>query len=134
MAIKKIYKSRLGASVYVTRVGKPLHFIDGKHITDDEADIMELEAELKRKSPDFSIYVDPAEAEIDTTLQDAIQEARRAATVKVLEDFEKQKAAVSSTSAQVAMVPVQQATMSSATLLGVMGSDALAGLSAPSAS
>jgi molecular chaperone GrpE (heat shock protein) len=109
MSLKNIYKSRLVASVYVTRNGKPLHFIDGKHITDNQEDIAELEMEIKRGSQEFSIYVDPAESQVDTSLQDAIAQATREAALKVIADFEAAKLAASSKSDQTAMVPAQQA-------------------------
>jgi molecular chaperone GrpE (heat shock protein) len=132
MSLKNIYKSRLVASVYVTRNGKPLHFIDGKHITDNQEDIAELEMEIKRGSQEFSIYVDPAESQVDTSLQDAIAQATREAALKVIADFEAAKLAASSKSDQTAMVPAQQASLTPAKLLNVTSSADLANLSAPS--
>jgi topoisomerase IA-like protein len=132
MSLKNIYKSRLVASVFVTRNGKPLHFIDGKHITDNQEDIAELEMEIKRGSQQFAVYVDPAESQIDTSLQDAIQEATREAALKVIADFEAQRLAASSTSAQTATVPAQQASLTPAKLLNVTSSADLSNLLAPS--
>jgi ribonuclease HII len=132
MSLKNIYKSRLVASVYVTRNGKPLHFIDGKHITDNQEDIAELEMEIKRGSQEFSIYVDPAESQVDTSLQDAIQKATREAARAVIEKFrkEQEEQAALNTSDQKATVQTQ--TLTPAKLLGVTTSADLAQLSAKS--
>jgi ribonuclease HII len=128
MSLKNIYKSRLVASVYVTRNGKPLHFIDGKHITDNQEDIAELEMEIKRGSQEFSIYVDPAESQVDTSLQDAIQEATREAALKVIAEFEAAKLAASSTSDSNCNVPAQAASLTPAKFLNVTSSADLANL------
>lgn len=132
MSLKNIYKSRLVSSMYVTRNGKPLHFIDGKHITDNQEDIAELEMEIKRGSAQFGIYVDPAESKVDTSLQDAIQEATREAALKVIAEFEARKLEGASTSDQTAMVPAQTASLTPAKLLNVTSSADLSSLLAPS--
>lgn len=130
MSIKNIYKNRLGNAVFLTRVGKPLHFVDGKHITDVQADIAELEAELKSNNP--HIYVDPAESQVDTTLQDRIAEAQRKATLEVLNEYAPKTTDPSTVSDQKSMVPAQQAALTPAALLNVTTSANLAGLAAPS--
>lgn len=131
MSLKNIYKSRLLSSVFVTRMGKALHFIEGKHITDVQEDIAELEMEIKRGHP--HIYVDPAEAQIDTALQDAIAQATREAALKVIADFNSKKGEQGgNVSSQDPTVPAQAQTLTPATLLRVTSTADLGGLAAPS--
>lgn len=149
MAIKKIFKSSLPHLVYVTTKGKNLMFTNHKHITDNAQDIAELEDQIKSQHP--HIFVDLAETHIDTTLQDAITEAQREATLAVMQKFAEKNIAEGKNpdgSAKVgagdpsspSVVGVQQVApqagtqagtvgMSAATLLGAVSSASLAGLS-----
>jgi hypothetical protein len=65
MAIKKIFKSTVPSISYIARDGMQCAFIGGKHITDIDSHIAELTAESKSPANPY-IYIDEAEAEIDT--------------------------------------------------------------------
>ena len=90
MAIKKVFKNRLGDSVYMFRNGKSAHFIDGRFITDFEWEISELDQECKSGHP--HLFIDETDFEIDTSLQDEIKAAQAEATKTVLANREANKA------------------------------------------
>lgn len=123
MSIKKIFKSSIPHLVYVTKKGKNLYFQNFKHVTDNRHDIAELEDEIKSQHPHF--YIDPNEAEIDTTLQDEIAEATKAAALAVIEKHA--KAAEESKAG--GLVNTANPGMSAATLLKASSSASLGALS-----
>lgn len=122
MAIKRIFKSHIASTNYLTKKGKTLRFIEGKFMTDIEEEIAELEYEIKSGHP--YIYIDAAEKEIDTTLEDKIKEAQREAAMKVLLEH--------NATIQGAQGEAQPKTMQPAALLNVTSSAVLSGLSKPS--
>lgn len=134
MAIKKIFKTTLPHIVYVTKKGKNLMFSNYKHVTDNRQDIAELEDEIKSGHP--HLYIDAAEAEIDTTLQDEIAKAQKDAALKVMEEHAaKTSGAVAgqaNTAIQTPEAPAGTQGISAASLLGVTSSASLGALSAPS--
>lgn len=90
MSVKKIFKSTIEHNNYLFKNGKTAIFSGGRYITDDAGEIAELIGEIgtvEGKSNHPFFFIDPAEAEIDTTLQDRIQEAQAAAVAQVMKDF-----------------------------------------------
>lgn len=74
MSIMKVFKAALPSVNYVFRNGKPGIFIQGKFCTDVQSEIDELEDEIAKGHP--HIYIDKAEAEIDSSIVDPIQALR----------------------------------------------------------
>ena len=141
MAIKKVYKSTLKGGNYITRRGKTLIFVEGKYITDREEEVQELEQEIKSGHP--YLYIDPAEAEIDTTLQEKLEAAKRAVVDKVLAEHyaanpdanksvNEAGGVASGTISPAALTAAAVQIKSPATALGVATSATLGSLSAPS--
>ena len=124
MAIKKIFKSTLPYINYVTTAGRTCVFQEGRYLTDNPQEIAELTFEIKRGNTPH-IYIDPQEVEIDTTLQERIIEAQKAAALKVLEEHnagQQGQAGSSQQSTATSQGTTQQtqaASMSPAALLGV---------------
>jgi hypothetical protein len=97
MSVKKVFKSTIEHNNYLFKNGKTAIFTGGRYITDDATEIAELISEIgteegKSKHPFF--FTDPADSEIDTTLQDRIQEAQAAAVAQVMKDFAGQAVSV----------------------------------------
>ncbi len=145
MAIKKIFKSTLSHVNFVTKKGKTLVFKDSKYVTGDASEVLELEDEIKSGHP--HIYIDDAEKEIDTTLEDTLKKELAATTLRVMEQHAASKKAeqtgkqtqagqtnqmgaseaIKLSVATPAPAPAPAA-MSAATLLGVTSTAGLAGL------
>ena len=77
MALKKVYKNRVLSSRFVFKDGHEAAFVLGKYFTDVEAEITELEHEIKVGHP--FLYIDPDETEIDSENVDPLSEVRRKA-------------------------------------------------------
>lgn len=82
MAIKNIYKSTFPSINFVTSKGATLVFSEGRYVTDNEREIVELEWEVKNRHP--HIYVDANEAQVDTEVVEALAAAHKRATDEVL--------------------------------------------------
>lgn len=87
MAIKRVYKNTMLSSQYIFKNGKAAHFTNGRYSTDDAQEIFELDAEIKLGVP--HIYIDPADSQEDSGLQDFVRQAQIAATIKAVADYEK---------------------------------------------
>lgn len=74
MAILSVFKATLPSINYIFRNGKPAIFVQGKYSTSVEAEIDELKDEIAKGHP--HIYVDPEEAEIDSSLVDPLSALR----------------------------------------------------------
>jgi hypothetical protein len=137
VAIKKIFKSSLPYINYVTTAGRTCVFQEGRYLTDNPQEIAELTFEIKRGNTPH-IYIDPEETEVDTTLQERIIEAQKAATLRVLEEHSAgqqngQQAPSEITNpnaSQGATVQVPQGAMTPAQLLGVTTSATIVGAQA----
>ena len=111
MSVKKIYKNRIMSSRYLFADGHEAAFVAGKYYTDITGEIEELNAEILKGHP--HLYVDPADAEIDTDNLDPFAEIKRQAVEQYIAD----QAAASSqandrgTTAQVAVTPASSATV-----------------------
>jgi hypothetical protein len=70
MTIAKIFKATLPSVNYIFKNGKPAIFVNGKFHTSIPAEIQELEAEIAAGHP--ILYIDSAEAEVDSTKVDPI--------------------------------------------------------------
>lgn len=152
MSIKQIFKSTMPNITYLFRNGKPAIFdAYGKFMTEVSHEIAELELEIRNGHQ--IIFRDPNELQIDTTLQDKIREAQKAATLQIMEEHNKAEAIKgqvdpqagaqskdgNSTSSQVGTVGgvgagVQSAQPSAAQLLGITSSATLGALAAGSTS
>lgn len=77
MAIKNIFKSRVASSKFVFKNGKEASFVLGKYFTDVPWEIKELESEIESGHP--HLYVDKAEATIDSDLVDPLEDIRKKA-------------------------------------------------------
>jgi hypothetical protein len=64
MAIANLFKSRASVMGYVFRSGKGVHFLDHNYTTTSEAEIAELNEEVKNGHPD--IYIDTDMVTVDT--------------------------------------------------------------------
>lgn len=71
----KLFKSTSGPCRYVFKNGSVALFKGGRYATDVEAEIKELEDEVKNRHP--TIYVDSAEAETDALVDDPIANLRK---------------------------------------------------------
>lgn len=120
MPVLKVFKSSIPSVNFVTSRGSTLVFKDGRYLTDNLKEIAELEDEIKSRHP--HIYIDPAEKEVDTTILEEIEAAKRKAEADVLAKHG--KAAETNVGAG--------QTMSPAKLLGVTSSAALSGLAGAS--
>lgn len=126
MALKKVFKSSFSELSYITKAGKRIRFSQNRYLTDDEAEVKELEGEIKSGNP--YLYIDPSEKEIDTTLQDKIREAQKAAALSVLAEH---NSAAPKQASEVAATP---RAMSAAGLVGIASSSGLAALTGTSTS
>lgn len=86
MAMLKLYKSSLLSCKYHTKSGKELAFVAGRFATDDEVEIAELDAEVKARHP--HIYIDSAEAEVDSVKVDPVEAIRKKAIADYLAEQE----------------------------------------------
>lgn len=91
MAIKRVYKSTLGASQYLFANGKSAHFVNGRFETDVPAEILELDEQINKFAIQH-IYVDPADATRDTGKEDYIRERQKQATIEAMKEYEEKQA------------------------------------------
>lgn len=64
MSVQHLFKNTLGNCQYIFKTGKIAHFLNGRYLTDQEAEIEELTAEAKSGHP--HIYIDANEATVDS--------------------------------------------------------------------
>jgi hypothetical protein len=81
MSILNRFMSRIPSSKYIFKNGKEGAFIGGILDTDIESEIEELNAEVAGKHP--HIYIDPAQATVDSEKVDPIEEIKR----KAIEEY-----------------------------------------------
>lgn len=74
MATFKVFKSRIPSCNYVFAKGKAAAFVSGRYVTGSAEEIAELEQEILSGHP--HLYVDPADAETDSTVQDPLSALR----------------------------------------------------------
>lgn len=89
MAILHVFKSRIPSCKFLFKNGKEANFIGGRFMTDVQSEIDELQAEVTLNHP--HIYVDSAEAKVDSEKLDPLEEIRKKAVADYLA---KQAAAV----------------------------------------
>lgn len=70
MSMMSVFKATLPSVNYIFRNGKPGIFVQGKYMTDVPAEISELTEEIAAGHP--HIYIDAAEAEVDSKFVDPI--------------------------------------------------------------
>ena len=87
MSLKSVYKSSLPNIQYLFKNGKSAAFIGGAYYTDVESEIKELDEEVKNRHP--IIYVDPAQAQIDSADLDPMSVLKK----KFFAEFAAQQAA-----------------------------------------
>lgn len=132
MSIKKVFKSYIPSVNYVTQKGRTCVFVEGRFESDHPEEISELNDVCdKRLNP--HIYIDPAEVEVDTTLQDRLRIASQKAVLEEMGRIaqEKNQAQKDSQPQASPATPVDAGagkSMSAATLLGVTNSASLTGL------
>lgn len=136
MAIKHLYKCYMPSMNYITAKGRTCSFVEGRYLTDHPDEIKELDLMVSEKSNPH-IFIDPNEVEVDTTLQERIQNAQREVTLQILAEEAERKQAASGAGAQTSEAEKKApevnkgagATMSPASLLNVTSSAGLAVLS-----
>lgn len=136
MAIKKLYKCYMPSMNYITAKGRTCSWVEGRYLTDHPDEIKELDLMVSEKSNPH-IFIDENEMEVDTTLQERIQNAQREVTLQILaeEAARKQAASGAGTEENKATSQASQVnqgagtTMSPASLLNVTSSAGLQALS-----
>lgn len=82
MAMLKLFKSRTSSVQYVFKNGLMAHFVGGRYTTDKEAQIAELEEEIKLGHPTF--YIDEKETEVDSTQLDPLEFIKKKAVAEYI--------------------------------------------------
>jgi hypothetical protein len=85
--ISSVFKSRIPSVSYIFKDGMAAYFILGKFITANEKQIAELEAEVVAGHP--HIYIDEAEATIDSEALTPIELIRKEAYEQAMADIQR---------------------------------------------
>lgn len=88
----RIFKNTQLNSNYITTKGKQLNFLNGRHLTDNTADIKELQAEVDAGNP--HIYVDPLDTEVDSKLVDPMEALKAKIRAELLEEQARESNAI----------------------------------------
>jgi hypothetical protein len=93
MAIQRVFKNYMTSAVYMFTSGKSAIFIGGRFLTSDQAEIAELDNEVKSGNP--FIYIDTNDSQVDTGLEEALNAAKAKAVEEVLINYNKETKIVS---------------------------------------
>lgn len=90
MTIKRVFKNTMPNTQYMFKNGKSAQFVGGRYETDNAVEIFELDSEIQDGIP--HLYIDPADSQVDTGMQDYVREAQIAATKRAIVEYEAAKA------------------------------------------
>ena len=91
MTIKRVFKNTMPNTQYLFKNGKSAQFVGGRYETDNSVEIFELDSEIQNGIP--HLYIDLADSQVDTGMQDYVREAQIAATKRAIVEYEAAKAA-----------------------------------------
>jgi hypothetical protein len=85
MAIHRLFKSSLPSMSFIFKNGKAAMFINGRYHTDDPSEIEQLDTEIKTRNP--YLRIDEAERELDTELQDPMQQLKERFREEIIKEY-----------------------------------------------
>jgi hypothetical protein len=80
-----VFKSNFSSCVFLLGNGKPIHFINGTYVTDNEGDIELLNAEIKQGHPHIRFPTEEEELQVRVLGEDPLSALRAAHFKEFLE-------------------------------------------------